>query len=70
MHETPDIRALFVSGDQLAAHNPDNVTVSPRGGAVLCEGGGESPDRYGPGSRTIGLTRGGEASISRRTMSC
>ena len=55
------MRALFVSGNQLAANNPDNVTVSPRGGVVLCEDGGESPDRYGPGSRLIGLTRDGEA---------
>jgi secreted PhoX family phosphatase len=55
------IKALFVSGDQLAAHNPDNITVSPRGGVVLCEDGGESPDQYGPGARLIGLTRGGES---------
>lgn len=58
---TQRMRALFVSGDQLAAHNPDNVTVSPRGGVVLCEDGGESPDAYGPGSRLIGLNRRGES---------
>lgn len=58
---TQRLRALFVSGDQLAAHNPDNITVSPRGGVVLCEDGGASPDRYGPGARLIGLTRGGES---------
>lgn len=55
------MRALFVSGTQLAAHNPDNVTVSPRGGVMLCEDGGASPDPDGPGSRLIGLTRGGES---------
>ena len=55
------MRALFVSGHQLAAHNPDNITVSPRGGVVLCEDGGESPDDYGPGARVLGLTRGGES---------
>ena len=58
---TQRLEALFVSGNQLAAHNPDNITVSPRGGVVLCEDGGESPDQYGPGSRLIGLTRGGES---------
>ncbi len=58
---TQRLRALFVSGDQLAAHNPDNITVSPRGGVVLCEDGGTSPDRYGPGARLIGLTRHGES---------
>jgi secreted PhoX family phosphatase len=55
------LRALFVSGNQLAAHNPDNITVSARGGVLLCEDGGESPDEYGPGSRLIGLTRAGES---------
>lgn len=54
------LRALFVSGNQLAAHNPDNITVSPRGGVVLCEDGGESPDEYGPGARMLGLTARGE----------
>jgi hypothetical protein len=58
---TQRIKALFVSGNQLAAHNPDNITVSARGGVVLCEDGGESPDAYGPGARLIGLTRAGES---------
>lgn len=58
---TQRMRALFVSGHPLAAHNPDNITVSPRGGLLLCEDGGESPDQYGPGSRLIGLTRSGES---------
>jgi hypothetical protein len=55
------LKALFVSGNQLAANNPDNITVSPRGGVVLCEDGGESPDQYGPGSRMLGLSRRGES---------
>ncbi len=58
---TQRLSALFVSGNQLAAHNPDNVTVSVRGGVLLCEDGGESPDQFGPGARLIGLTRGGES---------
>ncbi len=58
---TQRLRALFVSGHQLAAHNPDNITVSARGGVLLCEDGGESPDQYGPGARLIGLTRQGES---------
>jgi uncharacterized protein len=56
---TGALRALFVSLDQAAANNPDNITVSPRGGIVLCEDGGNSPDVYGPGARLVGLT--GEA---------
>lgn len=55
------LSALFVSGNELAANNPDNITVSPRGGVVLCEDGGESPDRFGPGSRMLGLTAQGES---------
>ncbi|MCL1633133.1 DUF839 domain-containing protein [Luteimonas sp. SX5] len=62
---TQKLRALFVSGHQLAAHNPDNVTVSPRGGVLLCEdpdaAPAGSPDQYGPGTRLIGLTRQGES---------
>lgn len=56
-----ELTALFVSGNQLAANNPDNITVSPRGGVVLCEDGGNSPDALGTGSRMLGLTRSGEA---------
>lgn len=33
-------RATFVSDNQTVGNNPDNVTVSPRGGVLLCEGGG------------------------------
>lgn len=61
--DTQRLRALFVSGNQLAAHNPDNITVSPRGGVVLCEdpdaAPAGSPDEYGPGTRLVGLTRDG-----------
>lgn len=61
---TQRLSALFVSSDQAAAHNPDNITVSPRGGVVLCEdpdaAPSGSPDEYGPGTRLVGLTRDGE----------
>ena len=56
-----ELSALFVSGNQLAANNPDNITISPRGGVLLCEDGGNSPDALGPGSRLVGLTQRGEA---------
>jgi uncharacterized protein len=56
-----ELSALFVSGNPLAANNPDNVTVSPRGGVLLCEDGGESPDAFGAGARLVGLTRQGES---------
>lgn len=60
---TMRLRALFVSGAATAGNNPDNVTVSPRGGVVLCEDGGASPDAFGSGSRLLGLNAGGEAYI-------
>jgi secreted PhoX family phosphatase len=57
------LRAVFVSGNQTAGNNPDNVTVSPRGGVVLCEDGGGSTDAFGTGSRLLGLNPAGEAYI-------
>jgi secreted PhoX family phosphatase len=63
--ETQRLRALFVSGNQLAAHNPDNIVVSPRGGVLLCEdpdaAPANSPDQFGPGTRLVGLTAAGES---------
>lgn len=47
----PSFTAVFVSESEEAADNPDNVTVSPRGGLVVCEdGGGQVSD----GDRTFG----------------
>lgn len=60
---TMRIRAIFVSGNQTAGNNPDNVTVSPRGGVVLCEDGGASTDAFGSGARLLGLDAGGQAYI-------
>ncbi len=60
---TMRLRALFVSGHQTAGNNPDNVTVSPRGGIVLCEDGGGSTDAFGTGARLLGLTAEGAAYI-------
>jgi len=60
---TMRLRALFVSGAATAGNNPDNVTVSPRGGVLLCEDGGASPDAFGSGTRLLGLNAVGEAYI-------
>jgi secreted PhoX family phosphatase len=38
--EDETIALLFQSPDALVLNNPDNITVSPRGGLVLCEDGG------------------------------
>ncbi|MDP3820906.1 MAG: DUF839 domain-containing protein [Burkholderiales bacterium] len=56
---TGRLRAIFVSGSQTAGNNPDNITVSPRGGVVLCEDGG-----FGDaGARLLGLDAAGEAYV-------
>jgi len=60
---TMRLRAIFASGNQTAGNNPDNVTVSPRGGVLLCEDGGGSTDTFGTGARLLGLNPAGEAYI-------
>ncbi len=55
------LRAIFVAGRQIVADNIDNITVSPRGGLFLCEDGHPVIDRYGPGTRLLGITAAGES---------
>jgi uncharacterized protein len=52
------LRCLFASGDSLAANNPDNITVSPRGGVLLCEDGGAGS---AGAARLLGLNGDGES---------
>lgn len=61
--ETNRLTALFVSLSSATANNPDNVTVSPRGGVVLCEDGGGVNDAFGFGERMLGLAPSGEPYI-------
>lgn len=55
------LRAIFVAGSQRVGDNIDNITVSPRGGILLCEDGEPITDDYGPGTRLIGLTEDGDS---------
>jgi uncharacterized protein len=55
------LRALFVAGNQQVGDNIDNITVSPRGGMLLCEDGDPVTDSYGPGTRLIGITAEGDS---------
>ncbi|MEO1137207.1 MAG: alkaline phosphatase PhoX [Pseudomonadota bacterium] len=50
---------IYVSANRLAGNNADNITVSPRGGIVLCEDGGGIEDVFGFGERLLGLTPSG-----------
>jgi uncharacterized protein len=55
------LTAVFVSQSEELADNPDNITVSPRGGLVLCEDGGglvvDGTRRFG--TRLLGVNRRG-----------
>lgn len=53
------LNCIYVSENRLAGNNPDNLTVSPRGGIVLCEDGGGVEDDFGFGERLLGLTPAG-----------
>ncbi len=59
--DRPTLTAVFVSQSEELADNPDNVTVSPRGGLVLCEDGGglvvDGTRRFG--TRLLGVNRQG-----------
>ncbi|MHA7870853.1 MAG: alkaline phosphatase PhoX [Hyphococcus sp.] len=57
------LTCIYVSENPLAGNNPDNITISPRGGIVLCEDGGGVEDDFGFGERLLGLTPAGEPFI-------
>ena len=60
---TMKLKAIFVSDDQLVGNNPDNITVSPRGGIIVCEDGGSSVDTFGTGTRLLGINAEGDSFI-------
>ncbi len=60
---TMKLKAIFVSDDQLVGNNPDNITVSPRGGIIVCEDGGSSIDAFGSGTRLLGISAEGDSFI-------
>ena len=60
------LKALFVSPDEATADNPDNITISPRGGILVCEDGGGALDDSGErlfGARLVGINRDGSSFI-------
>ena len=61
---TSRLKAVFVSLNAVASNNPDNITVSPRGGVLLCEdGGGVDDTGAGAIERMVGLTTGGDSYV-------
>lgn len=45
---TMTLRAIFVSADIQVGNSPDNLCISPRGGVLFCEDGGNSGPNSGP----------------------
>jgi hypothetical protein len=60
---TNRLTCIFASLAGVAANNPDNITVSPRGGIVLCEDGGGVSDAFGFGERLLGLNADGSTYV-------
>ena len=70
LRDRPPARDLRRRPTSLAGDNPDNITVSPRGGILLCEDGDGADDAFGFGMRLMGLTpQRRERSSSARTTS-
>ena len=60
---TMKLKAIFVSDNELIGNNPDNITVSPRGGILLCEDGESSVDAFGSGMRLLGINAQGDSFV-------
>ncbi|MGD9943273.1 MAG: alkaline phosphatase PhoX [Burkholderiaceae bacterium] len=57
------LSCVFAPPRQEVGDNPDNITVSPRGGVLLCEDGDAATDAFGYGMRLMGLTDEGDSFI-------
>ncbi|MCX2861492.1 DUF839 domain-containing protein [Paucibacter sp. PLA-PC-4] len=57
------ITCIYSSASEVVGDAGDNLTVSPRGGIVICEDGGGVTDSFGFGSRLMGLTQEGDTFI-------
>jgi secreted PhoX family phosphatase len=58
------LKCIYSSPSNLVGNMGDNLTVSPRGGLLLCEDGGAvTGDAFGVGQRLMGLNAEGDAYI-------
>ncbi len=60
---TQTLVCIYASASELVGDAGDNLTVSPRGGIVICEDGGGATDSFGFGSRLMSLTPEGDTFI-------
>ncbi len=62
--ETQILQCIYASKGMLFGNMGDNITVSPRGGLLICEDANSTAvDEYGAGERLMGLTPKGEIFI-------
>ena len=61
--ERGTLTLLYAAAAAIAGNNPDNITISPRGGLLTCDDGAAVDDGFGPGNRLMGYTDAGEAYI-------
>ncbi|RVQ65136.1 DUF839 domain-containing protein [Croceicoccus ponticola] len=61
--ERGTLTLLYAAAARVAGNNPDNLTISPRGGLVTCDDGDEVLDDFGEGQRIMGYSAHGEAYI-------
>jgi len=54
---------IYAAAARIAGNNPDNITVSPRGGILTCDDGSAVVDRFGTGQRIMGFRDDGLAYI-------
>jgi len=71
-HRPASLTAIYVSPDEDTADNPDNITVSPRGGLLVCEDGGGRTAADGSrlfGARLVGINdQGGSFHFAENNM--
>jgi hypothetical protein len=54
---------VYAAAARVAGNNPDNITVSPKGGLLTCDDGAAVVDRFGTGQRLMGFRDDGLAYI-------
>jgi len=71
-----ELEAIFVSDDILIGNSPDNVCISPRGGVLFCEDGGNTGPKGDPAvqverMRLMGVTPAGASYVfARHNFDC
>lgn len=57
------LKLIYAAAARVAGNNPDNITISPRGGLLTCDDGANVEDQFGQGQRLMGYTAAGESYI-------